>query len=241
MSVCISVVPAKALYLCATSSLLLLQEQRLLLKGAHVTLVSTMDHLAVANLLEGRTQKAIKVSQACPSLLVSTCFLLPVAVVSSTFQSHFVCLTSYCKIPPLQMLRRIYDLQRAAHGPSDSRCTATRQKIMTIRGQQIRLSKNNSFDQQHRSSQTRQTQAKQETAAKPARPEPTRQNSQPSGGFETGPATTTASTKLLRQPSESSTSRCAGNGSNPNGGNTKVKNSMFKAIRSLGRSKKNLV
>lgn len=38
-----------------------LQEQRLLLRGAHVTLVSTMDHLAVANLLEGRTQKAVKV------------------------------------------------------------------------------------------------------------------------------------------------------------------------------------
>lgn len=58
-----------------------------------------MDHLAVANLLEGRTQKALK------------------------------------------MLRRIYDLQKFAHGPMDPRCFATRQKIITIRSQQTGASK----------------------------------------------------------------------------------------------------
>ena len=132
------------------------------------------------------------------------------------------------------MLRRIYDLQRAAHGPSDARCAATRQKILTIRGQQIEASKNTSFEKQHRpsraSAQPRAPQAKTEAELKV--PEPPGDN---------GGETAATGSKHLRQPSESS-SRCTGsNGnSNQNGGNGgKVKNSMFKAIRSLGRSKKN--
>lgn len=33
------------------------------------------------------------------------------------------------------MLRRIYEAQKAAYGPDDPRCAATRQKINTIRSQ----------------------------------------------------------------------------------------------------------
>lgn len=38
-----------------------LQEQQLLLKGAHDTVIATMDHLAVSNLLNGNQEKAAKV------------------------------------------------------------------------------------------------------------------------------------------------------------------------------------
>jgi len=182
--------------------LLRLQEQRLLLKGAHVTLISTMDHLAVANLLEGRAQKAIK------------------------------------------MLRRIYDLQRAAHGPNDPRCTTTRQKIMTIRGQQIQAFKNASFEKQQQE-QRQRAESDDELPSKStaARPEPRRQTSQPlnTGGVEQRPATTSASS--LKETNGDSTSRCIGGIGGPTnngtlGGSGKTKNSMFKAIRSFGRSKK---
>lgn len=132
------------------------------------------------------------------------------------------------------MLRRIYDLQRATHGPSDARCAATRQKILTIRGQQIEASKNASFERHRRPSRAlAQSQAPQaQTEAELKAPKPP--------GDDVGDPAAIAS-KHLRQPSESS-SRCTGsNGNNnQNGGNGgKVKNSMFKAIRSLGRSKKN--
>lgn len=176
-----------------------LREQRLLLKGAHVTLVSTMDHLAVANLLEGRTQKAIK------------------------------------------MLRRIYELQRIAHGPNDPRCTATKHKILTIRGQQIQASKDSSFDQKQRQSPPRQGRVSAKARPKPA---PQKPQSSVAGAVEMVLNADKTASKHLRRPSESSGSRCTGsngNISNPSGGNTagKSKNSMFKAIRSLGRSKKN--
>jgi hypothetical protein len=41
---------------------LFIQEQQILLKGAHDTVIATMDHLAVANLLNGDQQKAAQVS-----------------------------------------------------------------------------------------------------------------------------------------------------------------------------------
>ena len=42
--------------------LLTLKEQQIMLKGAHDTLVATMDHLAVANLLDGNQKRAAEVS-----------------------------------------------------------------------------------------------------------------------------------------------------------------------------------
>lgn len=155
-----------------------LKEQRLLLNGAHVTLVSTMDHLAVANLLEGRTQKATK------------------------------------------MLRRIYELQRAAHGPNDPRSLATRQKIMTIRGQQE--------DSQMDSSQagTRQRRQEESKSSGPGAQQ-YETYTQKQANDSKPPAEVPASSKAPPNPN---------NNNNGNSGGGKV-GSVFKAIRSLGRKK----
>ena len=127
---------------------------------------------------------------------------------------------SYYDIVSLQMLRRIYDLQRAEYGPSDIRCAATRQKIWTIRGQQVEASKNASSERQHRPSR-----AQAQPEAPQGKVEPERKAPEPpgdDGDGERGENQIVTGSKLSKQPSES-----------------KVKNSMFKAIRSLGRSKRN--
>ena len=150
-----------------------------MLSGAHVTLVSTMDHLAVANLLEGRTQKALK------------------------------------------MLRRIYELQKAAHGPKDPRCFATRQKIMTIRSQQVGAAKKSAAGKKTKNED-------REVADTP------KQNMQPAGRIlDAVPRSQPADPKTA---SDGSASRGCTGSTSSNGHNSKV-NTVFKAIRSLGRRK----
>lgn len=150
----------------------------MLLIGAHVTLVSTMDHLAVANLLEGRTQKALK------------------------------------------MLRRIFELQKEAHGPNDPRCFATRQKIMTIRSQQARLP-----------SKASQTTNGGSGSEKPA-PQAPAEYAEPSHGHED------ETKDSAGDGGGSFSARCAGDsGNSQQNTHGNKRNSLFKAIRSLGRKK----
>jgi hypothetical protein len=64
----------KALPVAITALENALMEQQVLLKGADETIVATMDHLAVANLLKGTPDKAAKVSNPClfqPSTVLS--------------------------------------------------------------------------------------------------------------------------------------------------------------------------
>ena len=179
-----------------------------------------MDHLAVANLLQGRTQKAVKVriSKQPFSLQEVQTSLISIP-----------CFAVYLQ----QMLRRIYDLQKAAHGPNDPRCFATRQKIMTIRGQQVRASSTDPVD--HPTSGPAQKQEQPPAV----RPRPERQQSahsqqqqQQVGGRPKHAG---------RQTSEGeSSSRCTpsvGGGGSSNNSHSHNKVGLFKAIRSLGRKK----
>lgn len=158
---------------------LLRQDQRLMLTGAHVTLVSTMDHLAVANLLEGRTQKALK------------------------------------------MLRRIYELQKSAHGASDPRCFATRQKIMTIRSQQMRAASKQSHNSSDQTSKGKKVTYDEKVA--PQAPE-----GDDGFGHEDETKDGAGDARHSR--------RASTGGSGTTNGSSKNK-SLFKAIRSFGRKK----
>jgi hypothetical protein len=105
---------------------LFFQEQQLLLRDAHVTLISTMDHLVVTNLLGGRLQKAL---QVCLLLSVCDCLNFCKAIltpISST--QRFVYGT--------QMLRRMLQMQIDAFGPSDMRCLRTTNKIENLQNQE---------------------------------------------------------------------------------------------------------
>ncbi|CAB9499805.1 repeat-containing protein [Seminavis robusta] len=174
-----------------------LREQRLLLNGAHVTLVSTMDHLAVANLLEGRTQKAIK------------------------------------------MLRRIYELQRTAHGANDPRTMATRQKILTIRGQQMAASPNANTAKEADTP----VNVRSPREAPPDERKVSRSKSETpvvvTDFRHTPQAQRPLSQPIIRQASDGSRDPRSSSNSvstNGNSGGSKV-NSVFKAFRSLGRKK----
>jgi hypothetical protein len=108
---------------------LFFQEQQLLLRDAHVTLISTMDHLVVTNLLGGRLQRAL---QVC--LLLSVC--------------PFELLYNQSNTPPsstqrfdygMQMLLRMLQMQIDAFGPSDMRCLRTANKIENLQNQSAQV------------------------------------------------------------------------------------------------------
>lgn len=82
------------------------------MKGAHDTLLATMDHLAVANLLNGRQQKAANVSTVCINVL---------------FLHNMLVLMSHHKNK--QMFGRILEIQKKEYGPQDPRCYITIDKI----------------------------------------------------------------------------------------------------------------
>jgi hypothetical protein len=184
-----------------------------------------MDHLAVANLLEGRAQKAVKVRRPC----------------QHRFACLFVCRASNffagCSLAPVQMLRRIYDLQKSAHGPNDPRTMSTRQKIMTIRGQQIGAVAKDIHSPGRGSQHVRVSQHRGAKESKPPQSSLEYQapkSTQPQGSVGTGGERS----QPLRQSSEGS--RCVadprGSGSSvSNGSNSGKVTSVFKAIRSLGR------
>lgn len=114
------------------------------------------------------------------------------------------------------MLRRIYELQRAAHGPNDPRCFSTLQKLLTIRGQQ-------KGDANQRSRRHRPSGDEETKSSRPEQPEPSVE----------------AKTESEQADEEgTSSSRCTpvptGNAATGSGGG---KGGLFKAIRSLGRKK----
>ena len=111
------------------------------------------------------------------------------------------------------MLRKIYELQRAAYGPNDPRCHSTLQKIVTIRGQE------KADGRQSPPANPRHQRGNEESKTQLSNDEKRASNAQAEEGKSLGRCTPVPN----------------GNGGG-NGGGGKV-NSVFKALRSLGRKK----
>jgi hypothetical protein len=87
------------------------QDQQLLLRDAHVTLLATIEHLAIAHQISGNKDRALQVrileQTAVPRFFVQT---------NSLFQ----------------LLRRMLHMQIDAYGPDDERSVSTGEKITNL-------------------------------------------------------------------------------------------------------------